>query len=215
MALSKEKKIVSEIEKIGRVTNASVLKGTHKSWSQWIQILEKAGARQLERKDLVTFLVKKYKLNSWWVQIVVSGYEIHIGKRVDGWNAKGEYSITATKTFSRDAKTVWKWVTSAVGVAIWLNPLSPFHLQIGETFENENGIFGELRTYKKGERMRLTWQDTDWDKKTIVQINVVERPGQKSILVFQHEQLRQGRLRESIRQYWRTVLADLEDHFQK
>lgn len=184
-------------------------KGTGKNWGQWLTLLEKHGGSQLERRDLVAWLRQKYKLSEWWVQIVATGYEIHLGRRMDGWNQKGEYSITATKSLAVGADDVWKFLISPRGIALWLKPLSPFHLRPGESFENEDGIFGQLRTVKAGRRLRLTWQDSDWDRKSILQINIVPKPKGKSILVFQQEQLRQGRLRESLRQHWRKILAEI------
>src|SRR5688572_1797323 len=83
------KTMAAEIEKIGKVKSESVLKCTGKSWAQWIAILEKAGARWMTHKEIVAFL-KKYKLSQWWQQGVATGYEMHIGRKAEGRNEKGE-----------------------------------------------------------------------------------------------------------------------------
>lgn len=197
------------IEKIGNVSTKSVHKHTGKHWNQWVPILEKAGARNWSHKEIAAFLSKKHKINYWWQHVVTTGYEVHIGRRAAGRDAKGHYSIIGTKTFYIDKKALWKLVTSPKGIAIWLTPMSDFKLQIKQVYEREDGVYGEIRTMKAGDRVRFTWQEGDWDKTTTVQMLVVGRANGTSILAFQHEKLKDGRLREPLRELWRQVLHEL------
>ncbi|WP_413288845.1 SRPBCC family protein [Bdellovibrio sp. HCB337] len=197
------------IEKIGNVSTQSVFKHTGKHWAQWVPILEKAGAHTWSHQAIVAFLSKKHKLSLWWQQIVATGYEVHFGRRVAGRDAKGEYSVTGTKTFYIDKKALWKLVTSPEGLAIWLAPMSDFKLKTKTFFEREDGVYGEIRTMKAGERIRFSWQEGDWAKTTSVLLFIVGRANGTSILVFQHERLKDGRLREPLRELWRKVLQDL------
>lgn len=202
----------AEIPRIGRVSDESVRKGSGKSWAQWIQILERAGASSWPRKEIVTLLREKYALRPWWQQVVTTGYEIHKGRRQDGWNSRGEYSITATKSLALPRKRVWKAVCSREGMRCWLKPLADFSLSPGESFETESGAFGEVRTVKGGERIRLSWREDSEEKASIVQINVIAKPGGRSLLVIDHTQLREGRRREEIRQLWKDALAEFVEH---
>lgn len=198
-----------KIEKVGRVSAQSVFKGTGKNWDQWVKILDGVSARSWTHKELVAFVAKKYKLSPWWQQGVASGYEMILGRKVENRNDKGEYSLTATKSMSCDRKTLWKLISSAEGIAIWLRPLSPLSLKKGESFEAEGGVFGEIRTLKVGERLRLRWQDTDWEKPSVLQIYCVQQKNGKSILVFSQEKLKDGRTNLQMREHWRKVLNEL------
>ncbi|MNL85111.1 hypothetical protein D3C87_2133080 [compost metagenome] len=60
----------------------------------------------------------------------------------------------------------------------------------------------------------MTWQDPEWTKKSIVQVWVVGRSNGKSILVFNHEQLRDGRLRHQLKEYWMDVLVAVKDQVE-
>lgn len=199
------------IEKIGRVSSSSVLKGTGKNWDHWVQILSEAGANHWTHQEIVAFLRKKHKLGPWWQQGVASSYEIHIGRKIEGRNDKGEYSVAGSKTFPCSQRKMWRLLTSPEGMAIWLKPLSEFRIEIGAHFETEGGAYGEVRTMKAGERLRMTWQETHWTKKSVVQIFIHPRPGDRCMVGFMHEQIVDGRLKNPLRDYWKHVLRDLAD----
>jgi len=207
MARSKNPKI----EKIGRVSTTSVLKCTGRDWDEWVAILEKAGARNLEHKDIVLFLRAKYKPGPWWEQVVATCYEMHLGKKVEGRSSKGFYSTASTKTLPLDQKKLWKFMTSAQGLAIWLKPMAPVKIEKGAVFESEFGAFGEIRTLKAPERIRLSWRESDEGKASILMVLMHPRKGEKSLLIFQHDQLPNARLRLQMKSQWMEVLGYLAD----
>lgn len=194
---------------IGRVSTASVFKATRKHWNEWIEILDKAGARSWTHQEIVAFLKKRHKLGPWWQQGVAVGFEIATGRRVEGQNLKGEYMVTTTKSLSVPAAKAWKKLISEKGVTIWLKPLFKVPVKEGTQFETEDGYFGEIRTIKKARRLRLSWSDPDWLKKTVVQVTLVDRPKEKSILVIDHTQILDSRVQARMRARWRTAADEL------
>lgn len=203
------------IEKIGKVTSASVKKCTGQNWRTWIDRLEKAGGRGLSHKELVAFLKKKYELNAWWQQGVATGFEKHIGRKIEGRNAKGFYSTMASRTLPLAAKDLWKYLESTEGQSTWLSSLSHFKFEAGAQFEVEGGVYGSLRTLKKPVRLRLRWQDEDWAKPSVLCVYLVARPGAKCILIFQHDQLPTDRARLALNERWKNVLTRLKDQLAK
>jgi hypothetical protein len=195
---------------LNKVSSKSVHKNTGKNWDQWIKILDDAGARNLTHKEIVAFVVKKYKLSLWWRQWVTSGYEVYIGRKIEGRNDKGEYATVATKSFAVEQKKLWRFLLSPEGQKIWLKPLTPIKFHLKEPYEAEGGIFGEIRTMKAPERMRLTWQDTDWEKASVVQLLCHARPNGKTMLGFQHEKLKDARLKKQMLEHWKAVLGEVE-----
>jgi hypothetical protein len=199
-----------KIAKIGRVSSASVEKGTGKNWDKWIGHLEKAGARNLTHQEIVALLKTKFKVKGWWQQVVTGGYELHIGRRLEGQNLKGDYSVTVTKAMPIDQKALWKKLWSAEGIAAWLNPMSEFSLRVKSPFEVEGGIYGEVRSFLAPVRARLSWRDSDWPKATYVQIYIVKREGKKSILAIMHDGLKTAALKEQMRKHWRAAIGRIE-----
>ncbi len=199
-----------KIKIIGRVSSTSVEKATNKNWDEWIKILSHHGAENLSHQQIVALLKTKYKLTPWWQQGVTHGFEVHIGRRIDGQTAKGDYSVTVTKSMPVSAKAVWKLLNSDEGIRLWLNPMSEFKLKKNFAFEVNGGIFGEVRTVKAPQRARLLWHDEDETKPTYVNIFVVPRPKKKSILVFSHDGIKRPQTREQMRKYWRQAIEQLK-----
>lgn len=195
------------IEKLGVTTAKSLLNNTGKNWDQWVELLDRAGAKNWTHQEIVAHLKRKHKLKVWWQQVIANGFSVAIGRRQEGQNLKGEFAVTITKTLNFSARKVWQFLNSAEGIALWLSPMGDFRLRKGCQYEIAGGIFGEVRTIKAGERARLTWNDEEWPKKSVVQVMVLQRPNRKSLMVVMHEQLRDIRAREHLRAYWKTRLS--------
>ncbi|MEK7690216.1 MAG: DUF4287 domain-containing protein, partial [Bdellovibrionota bacterium] len=183
------------IRKIGRVTSVSVAKGTGRTWQQWIAILTEHGAARLSHQKIVAWLASKYKLGPWWQQGVTHGFEVHIGRRIDGQNQKGLYSTTATKSIPVSSSALWKFLFSKPGLEAWLAPLGPFKLEKDFVYETRSGHYGQIRTYLKGTRLRLSFLHPDWGRATFLNLLVVSRKPTKTgkthcLIVFTHDGLR-------------------------
>ena len=204
-----KKKSAPTITKLGRVSTESVHKGTGKHWDQWIEILNRAGARHWTHGETTKLLASKYKLSAWWQQGVAMGFQIAIGARVMGRDLKGNYSTAASRSMKMDQKALWKFMTSKEIVALWLRPLSPVTFIKGASFETEDGFFGEIRTMTSPERLRLSWHRDTEEKPTVVQVTTVARPEKKSVLVIQHLDLKDKRFRDEMCERWKQVLAEI------
>jgi hypothetical protein len=107
---------------------------------------------------------------------------------------------------------LWKWLISDEGQELWLRPLAPIAIEKGveyESFGVDGGIFGKIRTLKSPERIRLSWQEVDWPKPNVVQVHIVARSKESCMLVFAQEGMRDARLKETMRSYWRARAEDI------
>lgn len=195
------------VERIGKVSTESVAKGTGRGWREWIDLLDRAGAKSCTHPELVALLKTKYKLSLWWQQGVAMGYEIHHGKRVEGRNAKGLYSTVATKTLPLSQKETWALLSSPEGLATWLSPFAPFPWKKGAAYEVDGGVFGAVRTVLAPRRLRLSWQEETWAKPGVVQLGVVKRSGKKSMVTLQHEGIPSAARKLVLREHWKKALA--------
>ncbi len=211
----KPKRTPRKIQTLGRTTTESVHKHTGKHWDDWIRILDKAGCRHMKFSE-ITKTLKKFRIGRWWEGAVAMGYEMHIGRRIEGRNQKGEYALTATKTLPIARAKLWEFLISEEGQLAWLRPLTPLQeITPKAQFEVEGGIFGEIRTQKEPERIRLRWQDTEWPKASTLNLGIAANEPNKSILYFMHEALPSPRLREQMREYWKQRLEDVRRDLEK
>lgn len=206
-----KKVLPPEIEKIGMTTSRSLEKHTKKSWSDWISRLDQAGARNWTHQEIVAYLKTRCRLSPWWQQIVTSGFEVHTGKRLEGQSVKGTYSVTVTKSLPVTGKELWSYMVSDAGLAAWLQPLSPIDIKPKQAFEVEGEVYGEIRTLSRGKRIRLSWREAEWTKPTYLTVHVLSRPAGSSLLVFNHDDLVNTRLREQMRSHWRAAAGRVEE----
>ena len=122
-----------------------------------------------------------------------------VGKTKDaGWQ------IGVSITVHSPAGEVWDWLVSAEGLAIWLGSGIEFSGELGETYESEGGTRGELRSYRPLDRIRLTWQPSDWGHDSTVQIALDDK-GDRTRIVFHQERLDDAEERATQRCHWKSV----------
>lgn len=195
----------AQYQQIGKVSSESVEKHTGRGWKYWMDVLQKAGARTWTYQEIVAHLKKKHRLTPWWQHGVALGFEIFTGRRAVGQDAKGKYMVTATCSLPHSAHAVWNALMSQAGQAIWLDPMYSLELEPGAAFETNDGFYGEVRTLKIARRLRLAWQDPAWDFKTVLEVHLVPRPGQKAILVFNHTGLDSEQTKARLKIRWRAA----------
>lgn len=199
----------TDYKMVGKVSAESVRKHTGKNWKQWITVLKNAGANSWNYQEIVQYLKAKHRLTSWWQHGVAYGFEVATGRRKAGQDAKGKYMVTATKTVASNVKNLWKLLLSKKGQDVWLKPYSTLKIKSAVQFETTDGYFGEIRTISENRRLRLYWQDPNWEKHTVTEIHVVGRTAKKSILVFNHTGIADTKTREILRSRWRKVADEI------
>lgn len=175
------------------ISDAAVRAKTGKTWPQWIKLLDAAGCRDMNHKEIVAVLGKKHKkLGGWWTQMVTVGYEQARGLRDKHQKPEG-YEIGASKTIAapvsklfeawRDAKTRRRWLP---GEAI------------------------EIRKATRNKSMRITWSD----KKTSVDANFYPRGTGKCQITVQHRKLANAKQAAGQKAYWAEALGRLKESLE-
>lgn len=202
---------MGRLSKVGSVSAESVKKHTKRDWDVWVETLNTLGCQSLSHQDLVKLLKTKFRLTAWWQQEVARGYQIAIGLRIASQTLKGTYTTTATKSIAVTASKIFSLMESVEGQEIWLKPLYPVQIKKGQTFEREGGVFGEFRTVVINKKMRFTWIDEDWDRKTVVQIHLHSRPSKKCMIVIDHVDLPSLKAKMQMHGYWRAAIDRLAE----
>ncbi|WP_406640324.1 SRPBCC domain-containing protein [Amycolatopsis sp. WGS_07] len=129
-----------------------------------------------------------------------------VGRTKDaGWQ------IGVSKTINRSAEEVWDFITSPAGVAIWLGEGVTVHPEPGVGYETADGTSGETRSFRELDRIRLTWQPSDWPHETTLQLAVRASGPGKAMLRIHQERLANAAEREQQRRHWQAVLTELID----
>ncbi len=171
-----------------RMSDAAVKAKTGKPWAGWFAVLDKAGAKKLDHKSIVTFLHKQYGLGSWWEQMVTVSYEQARGLRKPHEKPEG-YEIAKTKTFAVPCAALYDAWNDGQKRRLWLR---------------DPGF--EIRKATPDKSLRFTWVDG----KTQVVADFYSQGRSKSRIAVQHRKLPSAKAAASMKAYWAAQLEGLQ-----
>ena len=66
----------TEFQFLGGVSGQAVFRATGKPWEEWLEVLDRAEAREMDHRQIVALLAEDPGLSSgWWQQTIAVGYE--------------------------------------------------------------------------------------------------------------------------------------------
>jgi len=63
------------IKEAAGVSTDAVARRTGKTWDDWFEVLDNAGAATLDQRGIVAILAQKHGIGPWWQQMIAVGYE--------------------------------------------------------------------------------------------------------------------------------------------
>lgn len=172
-----------------QVSNAAVQAKTGKQWSEWIAVLDEAGARHMDHKAIVAYLKEHHDLEPWWQQMVTVTYEQVRGLRAKHQQSDG-YQISASKTVAAPVTTLYAaWQDDALRRR-WL----PDHNIT-------------IRKATADTSMRITWRDGS----SSVEAYFSAKGEGKSQVAVQHRKLLSATEAAEMKVYWSNALQRLKE----
>ncbi|MFN8177512.1 MAG: hypothetical protein U0167_06280 [bacterium] len=106
------------------MSDAAVRAKTGRTWREWVDVLDAAGARRLAHRDIAQHLAKVEGVPSWWSQMVAVGYERITGLRDVGQRrgsgSAGTYNANKSRTFPVPVAKLFRACRDAKRRARWL-----------------------------------------------------------------------------------------------
>src|SRR6185436_1034919 len=85
---------------IAGMADAKVKAATGCTWESWTWHLDKVEAFKWPHSEIADYIHTKYKVKSWWTQMVAVGYERIKGLREKGQRRDGRYEAGKSKTIA-------------------------------------------------------------------------------------------------------------------
>jgi hypothetical protein len=85
--------------KLAGMRDEAVAAKTGRTWAQWVEALDAAGAPALDHTALAELVHTAFGIGGWWSQSVAVGYERIRGRRELHQTAKG-FAVSKTRTFA-------------------------------------------------------------------------------------------------------------------
>jgi hypothetical protein len=178
--------------KASGTSDEAVRRRTGRGWQEWFEILDRAGAKDMDHKSIVAYLEENHAISSWWQQQVTVTYEQERGLRKVHQMADG-YQISRSKTINVPLSDLYAAWEAEDRRTRWL----------GEA------IF-EVRTSRTYKSMRMAWDQPGG----IVDVSFSSKGPDKSQLTVQHSKLKSPELAEEMKIYWAETLKSLKAYLE-
>lgn len=171
---------------VSGTSDEAVARATGQPWAYWMALLDAAGGREMNHKQLVAHLVT-HGVGPWWQQQVAVAYERSRSLRgkhemVDG------YQISRSRTMPVAAARLYD---------AWLND------EARRRWLPDADI--TLRRTTAPKSIRLTWAD---GSRVDVELNA--KGPEKTTVVVQHNKLPDAEAAERMKTFWADALENLE-----
>ena len=179
---------VTEAAGIG---DAAVKAKTGRTWAEWAEILDEAGAQSMSHKEMVRYLSDQHGVPGWWRQMVVVGYEQIRGLRRKHETPQG-YQAGVSRTLPVPLNVLYKaWDDEALR-SQWLD--APV----------------VVRKATLNKSMRISWMDG-----ASVDVNFYSKGEGKSQVNLQQSKLNDADHVSAVKAYWGEALERLKDLLDK
>jgi uncharacterized protein YndB with AHSA1/START domain len=117
------------------------------------------------------------------------------------------WEVGVRRTVKAPLETVWQFLIGD-GLPLWLGRVN-LVLEKGASWATDDEISGTILSYTPGMRIRLTWQPSDWDHDSTLQLTV--RAAEMGTTIAFHQERLSGREERKIMLgHWKGVVDDLE-----
>ena len=176
-----------------RISDEVVKKSTGKIWKDWFSLLNKAGAKKMEHKEVAKLLYEKYGLPGWWSQMVTVQYEQDVKGRKKHETIKG-FQISKSITIPSSLNRIFNAVNITTKRKVWLNDPG---FKITRSANNKS--------------IRGKWIDA----KSNIEFQFYTKDKSKTQLVVQQSKIRTSGEAEKMKKYWGRQLNNLKIYLEK
>lgn len=175
------------IKEAAGVSTDAVARRTGKSWDDWFEVLDSAGAATLDQRGVIAILAQKHGIGPWWQQMIAVGYE-SLRAKSDKPPAVDGFHINSSCTLDAPLPRVFRLWNDAGERARWLA---------------DDRFVVRGATADKVIRAR-------WGKGTShVAVSFAEKSGRTEVSV-EHHQIESRSAAEQMKAYWAKKLGLLD-----
>ncbi|MEM0942065.1 MAG: SRPBCC domain-containing protein [Bacteroidota bacterium] len=124
------------------------------------------------------------------------------------------YEFGLQKTFSISEKQAWDFMFSDSGLKIWLGDLET-DFSLKENYKTKSGIEGFVRVFELYSHIRMNWKKKDWNNMSTVQVRVIGKNNDKTLISFHQEKLLDSDQRAEMKEYWNKKMENITEEIKK
>ncbi|WP_439484346.1 SRPBCC domain-containing protein [Cyclobacterium plantarum] len=120
------------------------------------------------------------------------------------------YQFGIQKTFEVKFSDLWEFIFHGKGLQIWLGELSA-DLEVKKPFHTSTGITGVVNVFKEYSHLRGTWKKADWPNTSVIQVRVISKSCNKTLLSFHQEKLLDSAQRKEMKHFWNDKINNIQE----
>lgn len=120
------------------------------------------------------------------------------------------FQVSVSKVFSVNTETMWEFLLSEKGIAVWLGKIQIDDFEIQKPFTTDEGIEGKLTVFVPDCHFRFKFKPKHWQKPSTVELRVTNRKGKASV-IFHQTGFFEIEKREEMRTYWKGIISKMND----
>ena len=124
------------------------------------------------------------------------------------------YQFGLRKTFALSKQQVWDFMFSEEGLAIWLGELTD-DLELKNTYHTKEGVEGLVRVFEPDSHVRMSWKKKEWKNSSTVQVRIIPKAQNKTVISFLHEKLTNAKQRLEMKAYWNDKMSRISELLEK
>lgn len=167
-------------------SDAAVRRATGRSWSEWLAVLDKLGARDLPHKAIARLLSVKLGVPDWWSQMVTVGYERALGRRAVNEKSDGFAASVSKTVYAAAEKAFDAWIDPELRKRWLPEPV-------------------DVRSSKRPKSLRISWSD---GARTVA-VFITSAGERKSRVQVEHAKLRSKKEVAEVKDVWAQRLDAL------
>jgi hypothetical protein len=172
------------------MSDEAVKDRTGKTWDQWFTILDNAGAKKLQHREISAYLAEKHKVGPWWAQMIAVPYEHDRGLREKFQKCDGEFAVSGSRTLNVPiAKLYQSWIDEQLRRR-WLPDAEM-----------------EITTATSNKSLRAQWGEG----KSRLSVNFWAKGAGKSQAAVDHMKLTSSKECAKMKKYWFEALNRLQE----
>jgi hypothetical protein len=172
-----------------QMSDAAVKDRTGKIWSEWFEILDKAGAKKWKHHEICAYLADAHKVGDWWTQMISVPYEHARGIREKFQNCDGEFAASGSRTLNVPMGKLYEAWTDEKLRKRWLPDAKI-----------------EITTATRNKSLRAKWDDG----KSRLSVNFYAKGAGKAQAAVDHMKLSSSKECAKMKMYWFEALNRLE-----
>lgn len=175
----------ADYAKLAGMSDDAIKAKTGCTWERWVRSLDHHGASELPHRDIAKLIRDKYKVGSWWGQMIAVGYERIKGLRGRGQQRDGTFGVNKSRTFNVPVQTLFDaWADPSVRKR-WLD-----------------GASVKVRTASAPRAIRLDWREQDGGTGGIVAVGFSAKGPGKSAVAIDQGKAPDRETANRLKRYW-------------